>query len=570
MRWNTDEWMDALSEISSRHVEETLNEEGRGEKKAGRTNRFRPLFKILAAAAAVLLIILIPLQNILHEQGPEAAETLPTADLEQTESDTRPEQHATQVSGEQIQDDHETVTLNWLLPDFEQYGLLADENVKLLNEKLLEDGYDFQLSITEWSFDAKYTEDRYKALTVNESDIVSWGVNVEGEYPDIAGLLRSSGAAFLELSSYLAGEEGAALYEAMSEDEWKSVEIDGKIFSIPNQSGTPVAGYLAFNRAYFTEEELEGVGFDMNALYALLESKNLSDVAYPLIWRLGLSEIAPQGGYIYAYGAFIDCETGGCYNPFETETLREIMAGLNMMMESGYMGNGSKGYFLTEDEEDKVISERQFAVLADSRRDGIYEDMLEDVILVPLSFAVSSRIAGSTAVFSTSTHQKEALTLLTLLYTDPVYANLLWYGQEGTDYQLIDGQVCDMSGEVWSDNPLKQAILGFYDQILPRQGDDFPTDRAVSRRELYDSSYKIENPFLGFQLDRSVQIMEEYYENGWLFETQAQKIYEEFIKQDDISAYLNCQAEELNTKGFEEFAGELSGQIAEWRGNYGE
>ena len=96
--------------------------------------------------------------------------------------------------------------------------------------------------------------------------------------------------------------------------------------------------------------------------------------------------------------------------------------------------------------------------------------------------------------------KSEALQLLSLLYTDSKYANLLIHGKKGKTYQLKNGYAYDMEGNVKSEYA-ETFITGIYDYIYPWEEEEFPRNRAKEKQSLLGTPAMQKSTLMGFVPD---------------------------------------------------------------------
>ena len=269
---------------------------------------------------------------------------------------------------------------------------------------------------------------------------------------------------------------------------------------IPSQAMQVSGTYLAFRRDYFTEEEVERVSEDFGELEKLLESKKFPDEVVPLCWW-------------------------------------------NDMMDRA--------------DRQKTIEAGHFAVWYVGEIDILFEKNREKLFLWQMPYANQSSVTGA-GVSKYAKQKEEALQLLTLLYTEEEYANLLIYGEEGKDYQVLDGFVCNMRGE-----PLRNYyychMAGLYNNVLLVQLDDYPISRKQTKDELYYSDARKKNVLLGFHIDNSTFDEQMLSLHSVVWDTQYLWMEENFEEAWDAAAQAFLEA------GGEKVVAELERQIEEWK-----
>ncbi|MCD7708637.1 MAG: hypothetical protein LUI02_02035 [Clostridiales bacterium] len=459
-------------------------------------------------------------------------------------------------------------TIVWAVSDW--WPAYLDGYADKLNARLVEDGYPYKLYF--WAIpDASYweTDEQAEIFGSGVYDFTYWealdyalssGVvdivclpSVSGTAQTPAELIRTGN--LMELSSYLESEDGSALYDVFPEDDWNTVQVDGGIYVIPNQSSAPGNQFFIFNKSYFTEEMLEDFdgGIDsLEMLADMLEEMDLSDVSYPFIGGFSPEDVAPMCGYVYRDGAFVSLETGDAYDPFETEEFRAYLTQMNRLYKDGIYQD------VPASEEDAIESEMDFVVCISTLE--TVESLPEDVLSVQLPFARSRSLNLTNGICKNSPKAEQALELLTLLYTDPEYANLLILGEEGEDYVLTDDGFVDSDasesakGMYW-----RECVTGVYDLVHPSASDIYQFDRLETKMSLYETDANLDNIILGFSED-----MPEYDDQ---VTAMADIVFDAayYLWQcDDIDAAIEDADAKYRNAGSDEVVAELDRQIKEW------
>ncbi len=441
-----------------------------------------------------------------------------------------------------IPDTTELVT--WVVPDL----ISADEiwnQVNRLNRKLFEDGYSIALDVKTLPM-LSYRQQLSSILEEGEVDIASGGLDMQGSDAEyVQDLIRKD--SFEELSGYLASADGKPLMDWYSEAEWKSVETDGKIYSIPNQQGMRGGSYLAFNKKYVTKEMLQKFDGTPAELEQLLLSMDIPDKVYPVLGNYSINSLAAMSGLSAEGGVIFDLETGMAENPLQNEKFCQYIRELNTLHTKGYI----RASDITEE-----VRNGNFVVWITSDYDALYEEMKDSVLVVPLPFTLQNILSSTTSINRHSTQKEAALKLLTLLYTNETYANMFMFGEEGVHYQLTDGYVCNMEGDAlasWGG-----VVYGIYDVAHPLLGDDMTVTRRETKNAVYESEYCLDSAVLGFKPDYS----------GW--ETQKAEVkniwnkkISELWKASDLESELKEATDAFEAAGGNELLEELNRQVKE-------
>ncbi len=449
------------------------------------------------------------------------------------------------------QNDH---TVVWTMYDWE-YDM--SQHVDALNAKLKEDGYSFSVRIQTISCEESddYREKLEEVMDAGETDIAYLGSYSSGSNSIAADMIRQG--YFMELSEYLDSSDGAALKDAFYEERWESVRVDGGIYCIPNQFAMTGTQFFVFNRKYFSEEVLEGFDGSMESfqvLEDLMEQAGVQDAKYPFVCNISMETIAQMGGYEFRDGVFVSVATGETFNPYETEELTEYLYAMQSLYQNGYIAL----YNADTEKMERVFSNMDFGVCVMEGPNQLTEENQEEIICIQIPFSVRSLVTAGTGICVNAEHQEEALALLTLLYTDEEYANLLVLGEEGTDYYLSDdGYAYTRSGG----KPTVVApelLTGLYDLIYPVDGDLFPTERADTRLSLYDTEAKMDSVILGFQEEYGEIAALEYELNELV--SQSATLW----RKKDLETAINNASENFTAAGGDQVVEELGKQIEEW------
>ena len=438
----------------------------------------------------------------------------------------------------------------WTLPiDMENEGVEKSE--KLINEKLMEDGFEFSIDFQTVSASADNYRSVLRSLLIDgKTDIVSLGIDmVDGSWGFAQDIIREG---YLEeLSPYLLSEGGKQLYEWYSTEEWKSVEVEGGIYCIPNQYGMHGNQYLAFNRKYVTEEMLQGFNGGIGEIKNLVEQVECPDTVGMIIGGFTVNNLAAMCGLQNIEGVFCDVKTGKAENPFLNTKFQTVLRDLNALYMAGYMKT------TTREQQKEFVKDGNYVLWLGREQDSFYEEMKESFVQVPLPFVMENSVSSTIGISRNAANKEIALQLLTLLYTEEEYANLLLYGEEGKDYQILDGYVCDMEGgnlRVLR----KNLYFGVYDAAFPCREDDLTINRRNVKNEKYSSKQRVDSILQGFHVNHSYYDQEMY---------GVQAVFEKYFyvwQADDFDTALQKAISEYESSGGNKLVEELNRQITEW------
>ena len=456
---------------------------------------------------------------------------------------------------EKVNQEETDKVITWTIPN-QMDPTIIETNISRVNAKLKEDGYDFMLQIK--TFPRRtYREDVVALLESGEADIVSVGADsADGSRGYAQEFLRKG---YLEeLSEYLNSEEGRFLKEWHHEDEWKRVEIDGKLYVLPSQNNVYGADYFAFNKTYVTEDMLKDFSGTPGELIKLLSSVKKPEGVYEILaTRWSMDTLCAVSGVTEEQGVFFDLVSGTAENPFSNQIFYQHVKDMNTL----YLNGRIKIFQGIDalDLERQVVRNGDFVVWMGHRKDEFYEEVKDSVYIVPRKRAMVNALSSTSGINKNSPEKEEALQLLTLFYTNETYANLLLFGEEGTDYQLIDGYVCDMEGERDS-NSSRSWTFGTLDTAYPCSGDFIVVEKNATQDAFFASEYYLDSAILGFQPD-STTFSADMKKARMIFDN-----YYEIWKEEDLESAWQKAAEEFETSGGKELVEELNRQVTQWMG----
>lgn len=459
---------------------------------------------------------------------------------------------------EPVEQTGEIQVVTWVVPDLVTEEEMAVK-IEALNKKLAADGYPFSLAIKALPW-TKYRQQVIPLMESGEVDIVSAGMDMSGGTFGYSQDFIREGY-FENLSGLLSTAEGKKLKDWYCEQEWKGVETDGEIYTLPNQYGMKGGSFIAFNKNYVTEKMLQGFNGTPGELDSLLSTVEIPSGVYPVIGDYSAEELVVMSGMTEECGVLFDLETGVAENPFKNKIFRQHMSELNALYKKGYIETFS--YTGGDAAKEKALKNNKFIAWLGFGFDAVYEEKKEDVICVNLPFVMKSSLSCTNGISKNSAKKEVALELLTLLYTEEEYANLLLFGEEGKQYQIVNGFVEDLE-EKERKSHWEGLVLGIYDAALPLSGDDMTTNRREVKNSHYTSESCRDFVLLGFQPDYSTINNSDI---GGAEKVWSNYIHEIWKKADFENAWQNA-AKEFETANGELLVEELNKQVKEWMALY--
>ena len=438
----------------------------------------------------------------------------------------------------------------WVLPEeFIKITKLQDNTV-YLNQQLKKDGYKFSVAFKGVSGTGDdYYKDVMKEMKNNTADIASLGLDAKEERVKPSVKLIKSGA-FLNLNNYLKSAEGKKLHNAFHDNIWDTVKINGKICAIPVQTAQDGTSFAAFNKKIFGKN-IAFDGSSMQELDGILNKVKLPKGTNGILWQLAFRDICEQLGYVYENGVVTDIKTGVVSCPFETSEIVEYLKLLHKLYQE-------KKLVALDDGENSQISNMKFAVWMGYTRDEVFERVKDNTKIVQLPYLFFTRTSGSTGVNKISKKKNEAIQLLSLLYTDSKYANLLIHGKKGKTYQLKNGYAYDMEGNVKSEYA-ETFITGIYDYIYPWEEEEFPRNRAKEKQSLLGTPAMQKSTLMGFVPDLTD------FDDKMIGLYEVTSKYEEIWQKKDFDSALADAVKACNASESKKVERELNSQISKWR-----
>lgn len=449
-------------------------------------------------------------------------------------------------------------TITFTVPDI----CSVDNNyLKSLNDELVKDGYNFQIEIKYLDF-MEYDDLIESELKTNETDIAFLGFgnsNLGGN--NIYSLINSG--LVLELDEILAQESGEMLYNSFPENLWEAVKCNKHIYSIPSSLGTNESIYAAFNKDYVSDEDISSWDGSIEGIYEIIKNTEWNDSENPPFqYMLTDFTFDEMIGCEMVYGLLFDYDTLTVNNPLESEKVINYLKVLEQMRDEGYISKSVSFYGndgLNNLSVYKKIEAGNYAVVLErGATDEVFDK--DNIEVVRLENHLRSRVNASVAISKNTDNLEDVITFLGLLYSDGKYGNILLYGDEGTDYKVVDGVACDINGNAHDDEYLTKLCFNLFINVYPVEGENYMDNRRDEFFSYYDSIQL--SPFAGFEVDTSkvnnIRSELDKFLSGLCIMNED----ETFIALDE--AVLNAK-DKLVAEGIEEYISSVEAQWEEYR-----
>lgn len=420
---------------------------------------------------------------------------------------------------------------------------IDDDKLQEFNDELVKDGHGYMLEIKYLAYE-EYTEVLKSELKSGDIDIAFLGLGNSNGTNDIYEIINSG--LVLELDGILSQEQGNMLYNAFPQNLWESVKCNRHIYSIPSTLVNDQGVYAAFNKDYISEVDIENWNGSIDEIYEMIKLAEWDNDEAPafqyLINEYGFEDMIECE---VRNGLLFDYESQSVENPLESEKFTGYFQVLERMKQDGYIAE-NLSYInnsgLNNVEISKNIKDGNYMVALAS---GTVNDafLKDNIIVKRITPYLSSRINGSIAISNNADDIDSVVDFLSLLYADGKYGNILLYGQEGTDYKVIDGVAFNTDGSELDDNYITKLCLNLFVNVYPVSGENYMKNRKDEFFSFYDGVNL--SPFIGFEADTteigsiSNDIDDFIYNLEDMSVDEAVLSFTDKLKSDGIEKYLN-------------------------------
>ena len=387
-------------------------------------------------------------------------------------------------------------TITFTVPDICR---VDEDKLKSFNDELVKDGHDYKLEVKYLAYE-EYTDLLEGELESGQTDVAFLGLGDAGGNNNVYSLINSG--AVLNLDDILSEKQGAALYNAFPKNLWEAVKCNKHIYSIPSAVVDDQGVYAAFNRDYISDDAIDAWDGSIDGIYEIIQNAKWDNSGvFRFQYLLSDYSFDDMIACEIRYGLLSDYDSLTVENPQESEKYTGYMNVLDKMKSDGYM-DSSVSYFDNQGLNNKAVlqqveSGNYLVALSSGEVDSVFEK--DNITVKKLKTYLSSRINGSIGISKNATDVDAVVDFLGILYSNEKYGNILLYGQEGTDYKVVDNVACDMSGNDLEDDFVKKLCLDLFVNVVPVKGENYISDRKNEFFSFYDS---IElSPFIGFEPD---------------------------------------------------------------------
>ena len=278
-------------------------------------------------------------------------------------------------------------------------------------------------------------------------------------------------------NEYLETEEGSALKNLYTDDEWKSVTLDGKIYGVPKAyysteiySGVDDGIYVSVNEtygAYF--DGFDGTYASLKKIYGKIGDPELQIV----IDELGQEILYGLLGYQTVLGLPYHKDTKSVTNPTRTDEFPDLIREIYSDLSSGILCNRSRGD--VPDAPEKVLAHIY-------RSKSLPEDGFREYRIASPSYQFNC--FGKYGVSVNSGQKDLAFQILSVCLSDPEILRLIdWYDALP---ELIEQRT-----SLLADNP-ESELAGLYFTLTEEETDEFGDGLIFVRLE--NAMYRRKGP----------------------------------------------------------------------------
>lgn len=257
--------------------------------------------------------------------------------------------------------------------------------------------------------------------------------------------------AYLELSEEMLKENAPNMMSTIPEKFWDGIKVNGNIYALMNyQVMYDQAGYMIL------KEAVDEQGIDVNSIDSwdsLNATLKTLKEAYP-------DKYATRGGGVINHDLIFqeepqttimnmpfltyDPETQKISNTIYFENIEENLKSMKMWKDEGYVPADAA----TMKDEVTMLSQGQilsrYSRIKPGNDAALKVQYGNDWVSFPLSEGVINTMAVQstlTAVNVNSEHPEKAIQLFDYIFGSEEVSNMLFFGLEGQDYELVDGRV---------------------------------------------------------------------------------------------------------------------------------
>lgn len=437
----------------------------------------------------------------------------------------------------------------------------VDKVNKKLNEYLDEKGADYNVNLVFWDW-GDYEQKLQLASNTGEDWDICFTSNWSGPYRTMV-----EKGAFMDITDLLK-DKGKNITEKVSDEMFKGVGVDGKIYGVPaGYPGVVSGNYFVWNKPLVDKYKIPVEEItDMSQLEPYLKKvqEGEANVEYPINVANDFLLSTPKPQFLVTPGVAVREENGKlvAYNSYADEAFKKEVFKVKDLMDKGFInpsaaqidaGNGETGdkWLVTKAE-------------GEPGSDAVWQSVFKTEV-VSYPFGEFNQISNDkaqgkmAAINSQSKNADYAMDFLNRMFEDNDLMNILCYGIEGEHYEVKDGKIDKSIDENKNYDVPAFTFLSNYTTTPLVGGAAVGEEDYDKQVEIFKSKLE-SSPVLGFNLDRKP------------IETELTNIeqtiseYEKNIKTGTVDeAYYDEFLEKLNTAGIDKAVEEIQKQVDAWQ-----
>lgn len=369
----------------------------------------------------------------------------------------------------------------------------------------------------------------------------------------------------------LIDQYGSAIKEKLDERAWLPATFDGEIMAVPSQ-----AAYVTIRSFVFKKDLVEKYNFDYKSVKTLEDlepyfeilKKNEPDIV-PLL-------ASPSAGTPGGENTRLTNLAGGVYwnedehkltTRYEDPTYLKYNRTLHDYYVKGYVAADAaiKTDFTSEAKSGKYAVMQNSGMYTEdgSKSSNAYGFPCVESPIQTGKIFTNTFIGITTAIGHTSKHPEKAMQVLNLVWEDPTLSNLLAYGIEGKNYDIVDDSNKEMPEiHVYAGD---QQTWGIYHNYLgplfDQWGSEWNSRESLEIMQENNKNGELSDLY-GFRLDRKpiktqlVQLESIVSEVTSIINTGSMN---------DFDQYINDTNARLKAAGIDDVKAEIQKQIDEWK-----
>lgn len=394
----------------------------------------------------------------------------------------------------------------------------SEEAVKEINRYLKKSGHDFKVKFTSvLESDTDKIAEKYPEIDI---------LQVPGSRVDNNCSADALKSGYYESLNDFLDYDGKKLKKQFSKTEWKQVQVNKEIYSVPNSMLDYHGIYIAYSKKLEGKQDLKEAD-TLEKVEKIVAGADVK-VTYPIVLSdtLAAGNLSGFTDSDYCLGLALDHRTKKPELWYENKNVRSVYEKFHTWYQNGWL---SKDDHIGSGAEDAAVWQQEILQKGDwlvtigygSCSEEIREKSCE---IVRPKQTVFSKVNMSTGVAAASNCKEQAEKFLELAYTDQKIADLMLYGvQKGND-QVKDGK----------------------------------SDKTTDRRKYFQSYNVTESPLIGFQPDT-----EEYEKDLETYIDQMRK-GEDIWQAEDFDREYGSLVKKLATKGMKQYRDGVEKQIEAW------